>query len=286
MAFTMRSGWVADSGFYETRVQCQCCGKLVSPQWVTRVLRQQGIERDGGSGAALLPTHSCESVVYQATCLSSGGWEFIQREYLPLVPGLIWKPLADDDEAAKRLDGLVESHEDIGAHSLEWDSGTRTWVLFDDRSGFKGIASRWPMYEPVPRLSGPLRAIQEGFWSVGWRPIVAQRPLDADCLPDLLKNALSRDYHLNARFAAAVEEAAAIEWAAMTRRSETHEPVEERPPHETRIIQNFVEDIVDRILANLGGDRRQQKGYVSEDRARALLDEVLPASPYLQKEAE
>lgn len=80
----------------------------------------------------------------------------------------------------------------------------------------------------------------------------------------------------------AVEEAAAIEYSAVCERSPVHGPVPEQASIETRLVQNFVEFVIARLAQQAGGTGSRldsMDSYIRSNRARELLNRVLPAQP-------
>ena len=176
-----RSGWIED--LPNGCAVCQCCGKSVSRATVIRYLRSRGLSYRTPNPVSLLPRHSCEAVVYTVSSPDSpygapeaGCWAFYQREYVALQPGVVWKPSCGDEEAARRLNGLIDKYSRWLGTRLHtpYRAGSpmlATWWLFDDGVALKHSARRWPVNDPVPRIKGKLAEAISEFWRIGWMPV-------------------------------------------------------------------------------------------------------------------
>lgn len=177
-----RSGWIEDPS--DGCAVCQCCGKRATRAIVTRYLRSRGLSPlRTANPVSLLPRHSCEAVVYTVSSPHSpygapetGCWAFYQREYVALQPGVVWKPTCGDEEAARRLNGLIDKYSRWLGTRLHtaYRAGSPvlpTWWLFDDGAALKQKARHWPADDPVPRLKGKLAEALSDFWEVGWMPV-------------------------------------------------------------------------------------------------------------------
>ena len=98
----------------------------------------------------------------------------------------------------------------------------------------------------------------------------------------LLNQICAGDYRLLDKLAEAVEEAAAIEYSAACEKSPAHDPVPEHAGIEARLVQDFVEFVITRLAQQAGGTGARldsMDGYIRSERARELLNRVLPAQP-------
>ncbi len=98
----------------------------------------------------------------------------------------------------------------------------------------------------------------------------------------LLDQICAGDYGLLNELVEAVEEVAAIEYSSACEKSPAHEPVPERASLETRLVQDFVEFVIARLAQQAGctGTRLDSMdSYIHSNRARELLNRVLPAQP-------